>query len=163
MWSEQDSTGPEKSNENQVFCARFKHMTLEVEERQRSNMDAHKSIAKQDNILISRKKSTAVTIQPLDVKIEPQPNQAETITKRPLHEHENPATKNLKIVCGGFMRGKSETCEDAFFASERSFGVADGVSGWNDFGFSSQEFATQLMMFSKQEAEYFDAEPGEKK
>lgn len=60
------------------------------------------------------------------------------------------------------MRGKSDTCEDAFFVSERSFGVADGVSGWNDFGFSSQEFATQLMSFSKQEAEQFDKQPGEK-
>jgi hypothetical protein len=33
MWSEQDSTVPDKSNESQVFCARFKQMTLEVEER----------------------------------------------------------------------------------------------------------------------------------
>lgn len=42
--------------------------------------------------------------------------------------------------------GKSEdSCEDAYFISEEGFGVADGVSGWNDYGFSSKGFATELM------------------
>ncbi len=43
--------------------------------------------------------------------------------------------------------GKSEhsSCEDAYFISEKGFGVADGVSGWNDYGFSSKGFATDLM------------------
>ena len=36
-------------------------------------------------------------------------------------------------------------CEDAFFVSDRAFGVADGVSGWNDFGFSSYAFSHSLM------------------
>lgn len=40
--------------------------------------------------------------------------------------------------------------------SERGFGVADGVSGWNDYGFSSHEFANQLMEFSRAELEKFD-------
>jgi len=29
--------------------------------------------------------------------------------------------------------------------------VADGVSGWNDYGFSSSAFSTQLMAFSQEE------------
>jgi len=28
--------------------------------------------------------------------------------------------------------------------------VSDGVSGWNDYGFSSEQFSLQLMSFSKQ-------------
>jgi hypothetical protein len=57
------------------------------------------------------------------------------------HKHEA-HQKQLRIICAGHTRGKTaETCEDAYFTSDRSFGVADGVSGWNDFGFSSQEFA----------------------
>jgi serine/threonine protein phosphatase PrpC len=34
---------------------------------------------------------------------------------------------------------------------ERGFGVADGVSGWNDYGLSSSAFSTQLMAFAKEE------------
>ena len=59
MWVDRESTIPDKST-NQMFCARFQQMTLEVEERQRSNLDTIKK-SKQDNILISRKKSTAPT------------------------------------------------------------------------------------------------------
>lgn len=40
-------------------------------------------------------------------------------------------------------------CEDAYFISERGFGVSDGVSGWNDYGFSSDQFSLQLMFNSK--------------
>ena len=36
-------------------------------------------------------------------------------------------------------------CEDAYFITERGFGVADGVSGWNDYGFSSEAFSNSLM------------------
>jgi hypothetical protein len=43
-----------------MFCARFQQMTLEAEERQRSNFETIKK-SKQDNILISRKKSIAPT------------------------------------------------------------------------------------------------------
>ena len=56
----------------------------------------------------------------------------------------------LKIVNGYHTIGKGEdgdtTNEDAFFLTERGFGVADGVSGWNDFGFSSQAFSNALMV-----------------
>lgn len=53
---------------------------------------------------------------------------------------------NLEIVSGHHSIGKSsQTNEDALFVSERSFGIADGVSGWVDFGFSSKEFSNQLM------------------
>jgi formylmethanofuran:tetrahydromethanopterin formyltransferase len=48
----------------------------------------------------------------------------------------------IRLVTAGFKVGKvPETCEDAFFITERGFGVADGVSGWNDYGFSSSAFA----------------------
>lgn len=59
---------------------------------------------------------------------------------------------DISIVSGGFQIGKHPTsCEDAFFIHERGFGVADGVSGWNDYGFSSSAFSTQLMVFSQEE------------
>lgn len=44
---------------------------------------------------------------------------------------------------------KHPKCEDAFFISESGFGVSDGVSGWNSYGFSSDEFSKQLMNFAK--------------
>lgn len=46
-------------------------------------------------------------------------------------------------------------CEDAFFITERGFGVSDGVSGWNDYGFSSEAFSHQLMDFCKEEIDNF--------
>ena len=62
--------------------------------------------------------------------------------------HKHPPVLNLKhaIVSGAHTIGKTETSnEDAFFISDRSFGIADGVSGWADMGFSSQAFSRQLM------------------
>lgn len=48
----------------------------------------------------------------------------------------------MRIVTGAFKLGKvPDQCEDAFFITDRGFGVADGVSGWNDYGFSSSLFA----------------------
>lgn len=48
----------------------------------------------------------------------------------------------MKIVSGAYKIGKvPEQCEDALFITDRGFGVADGVSGWNDYGYSSQDFA----------------------
>jgi hypothetical protein len=38
---------------------------------------------------------------------------------------------------------------------DKGFGVADGVSGWNDFGFSPHAFSTQLMDHAKKELENF--------
>ena len=59
---------------------------------------------------------------------------------------------DIKIVSGAFKLGKKpDSCEDAYFIHERGFGVADGVSGWNDYGFSSSAFSTQLMEFSNEE------------
>jgi serine/threonine protein phosphatase PrpC len=52
----------------------------------------------------------------------------------------------MRIVSGGFLVGKmKDKCEDAFFITDRGFGVADGVSGWNDYGFSSSAFSHELM------------------
>jgi len=49
----------------------------------------------------------------------------------------------MKIVTGAYQVGKNpDSCEDAFFISDRGFGVADGVSGWNDYGFSSSAFSS---------------------
>lgn len=54
------------------------------------------------------------------------------------------------------MLGKQDnSCEDAYFITSRGFGVADGVSGWNDYGFSSQGFSQELMFNSKNEIEKF--------
>jgi serine/threonine protein phosphatase PrpC len=62
----------------------------------------------------------------------------------------------IKIITGGYQVGKlPDSCEDAFFITERGFGVADGVSGWNDYGFSSSAFANQLMDYCKKEVEDF--------
>lgn len=51
---------------------------------------------------------------------------------------------------------EDNVCEDAFFVSDRAFGVADGVSGWNDFGFSSHAFSHSLMDYCKEDIENFD-------
>jgi hypothetical protein len=62
----------------------------------------------------------------------------------------------IKLVSGAFQIGKVEdSCEDAYFITNRGFGIADGVSGWNDYGFSSMAFAHSLMDNSKKEIEHF--------
>jgi len=62
-------------------------------------------------------------------------------------------THKLVLVSGSHQIGKiSERhpkCEDAFFITENAFGLSDGVSGWNDYGFSSDEFSKQLMSNAK--------------
>lgn len=64
------------------------------------------------------------------------------------------SNNQVKLKSAGYSIGKqAHNCEDAFFVSERGFGVADGVSGWNDYGFSSHMFANQLMEFSRAEIE----------
>ena len=40
--------------------------------------------------------------------------------------------------------------------------MADGVSGWNDFGFSSQAFSNSLMEFCKKEIDEFDSKFSER-
>lgn len=63
----------------------------------------------------------------------------------------------MAIVSGAHTIGKSETTnEDSYFLTERAFGVADGVSGWLDFGFSSEAFSTELMQLCKDEVGNFD-------
>jgi len=55
------------------------------------------------------------------------------------------------LIQGAYCEGKAKNqCEDAYFMQERSFGVSDGVSGWNDYGFSSDQFSLQLMYYAKQ-------------
>jgi hypothetical protein len=55
------------------------------------------------------------------------------------------------LIQGASVKGKApHQCEDAYFIQDRSFGVSDGVSGWNDYGFSSDQFSIQLMYYSKQ-------------
>mgnify|MGYP000952165806 CR=1 FL=1 len=53
-------------------------------------------------------------------------------------------------------KAQRSVSEDAFFISERGFGIADGVSGWNDYGFSSSAFSTEMMKNCKSELEEFD-------
>lgn len=70
--------------------------------------------------------------------------------------------KELKLKSAGYSIGKqADNCEDAFFVSERGFGVADGVSGWNDYGFSSHAFSNQLMDYCRAELEHCDREAEE--
>ena len=77
-------------------------------------------------------------------------------TKSEFHEHLNNNEQNLAIVSSAFTIGKSKTNEDAFFVMDRGFGVADGVSGWIDFGFSSEAFSHELMDNCKKEIEKFE-------
>ena len=62
--------------------------------------------------------------------------------------------QKIILISGGDQIGKQNKkhpkCEDAFFISENSFGLSDGVSGWNDYGFSSDEFSNQLMRNAKE-------------
>ena len=62
-----------------------------------------------------------------------------------VHSHAFNHRPPLKIISSAFSVGKSETNEDAYFIAERGFGIADGVSGWVDFGFSSEAFSNELM------------------
>ena len=76
-----------------------------------------------------------------------------------LHKHHTQKQNQdpLAIVSAAFTIGKTEDAnEDAYFISDRSFGVADGVSGWVDFGFSSKAFSNALMSNCKAEVELFD-------
>ena len=60
------------------------------------------------------------------------------MAEKPKNNH----STGISIVSGAFTIGKQAgRNEDAFFVSQRAFGVADGVSGWQDFGFSSEEFS----------------------
>ena len=59
----------------------------------------------------------------------------------------------FKIVSAAYTIGKSDTNEDAFFFTDRGFGIADGVSGWQDFGISSEAFSNELMSNCKSEIE----------
>lgn len=74
------------------------------------------------------------------------------------------AMATLSIVSGAHTIGKTaQTNEDAFFvAGERGFGIADGVSGWIEFGFSSDDFSKQLMVNCQLEIERFDAQKRER-
>jgi serine/threonine protein phosphatase PrpC len=78
--------------------------------------------------------------------IEPRPRSLFGLTNEletcplPIVEEEGP---EMSIVTGAFKMGKTPfSCEDAYFIHPRGFGVADGVSGWNDYGFSSSMFST---------------------
>lgn len=77
-------------------------------------------------------------------------------------EEKKEAPKELRLKSAGYSIGKqADNCEDAFFVSERGFGVADGVSGWNDYGFSSHAFSNQLMENCRSELEKCDREAEE--
>jgi hypothetical protein len=53
-------------------------------------------------------------------------------------EEENQDNLPFILIQGAYCQGKQPNqCEDAYFISDRAFGVSDGVSGWNDYGFSS--------------------------
>lgn len=52
----------------------------------------------------------------------------------------------LFLVSGVAYLGKdNETCEDAFFISENSIGISDGVGGWSNYGFTTDLFSKSLM------------------
>lgn len=67
-------------------------------------------------------------------------------------DEEDETIKNAPFVLiqAAMVKGKMENqCEDSYFTCSRGFGVSDGVSGWNDYGFSSDQFSLQLMYNSK--------------
>jgi len=71
-------------------------------------------------------------------KFRNQPSTSELINEEDVDNND----PEMKIVTGGYQVGKNpDSCEDAYFISDRGFGVADGVSGWNDYGFSSSAFS----------------------
>lgn len=89
---------------------------------------------------LMRKKSNVAATK-IDIE-----NMLKTPTVRP---HKCPPRTNdheIQIISGAYSKGKEVSCnEDAYFFTKRGFGVADGVSGWKDFGFSSQAFSNTLM------------------
>lgn len=109
--------------------------------------------------IVTRKKSRKVSIS-LEDHVELPIAKLKDINTSPQKDIQSPLkSKVLKVKSAGYSIGKQpDNCEDAFFVCERGFGVADGVSGWNDYGFSSHAFSTQLMEFCQQEIEKFDLE-----
>ena len=95
-----------------------------------------------------RKKSRKVSIS-LDDHLELSISRFQDINLTPQKDVQSPVkSKVLQVKSAGYSIGKQpDNCEDAFFVCERGFGVADGVSGWNDYGFSSHAFSSQLMDF----------------
>lgn len=80
----------------------------------------------------------------------------EGLKKQSFSDEEGGLNGEIRLVTGGYKVGKfPDSCEDAFFITERGFGVADGVSGWNDYGFSSSAFANALMDNCKIEIEKY--------
>ena len=79
-----------------------------------------------------------------------------------MHKHPENSLLSLSIISAAHSIGKSKTNEDAFFISDRGFGVSDGVSGWNDFGLSSEAFSNELMENCKLEIEKFDRQSADK-
>lgn len=65
-------------------------------------------------------------------------------------EDDEDENSHFILIQAATVQAKMENqCEDAFFITERGFGVSDGVSGWNDYGFSSDQFSLQLMFNCK--------------
>ena len=61
-------------------------------------------------------------------------------------ENDDEDGPEFKIVSGGYKLGKLPTsCEDAYFIHDRGFGVADGVSGWIEYGFHSKGRQVELV------------------
>jgi len=55
-------------------------------------------------------------------------------------------SRDLKLHSAAWVIGKDEgTCEDFFFTTERGVGVADGVSGWSQYGLNAGDFSKVLM------------------
>lgn len=70
------------------------------------------------------------------------------------HESELTNAEPIYLVQNAFIQGKKENkCEDAFFISKRAFGVSDGVGGWSEYGFSSDQFSLNLMLNCKKNIE----------
>ena len=72
----------------------------------------------------------------------------ERVSDMALLEDVEPHSLMLSAFC---VRGKDESCEDACFVCNRGVGVADGVSGWREYGLDSSKFSKELMRNAKQE------------
>lgn len=96
------------------------------------------------NSLFEDKNDSMMTLNELSKKTSEMRNHASQECSCPGSNH-----VAIRLITGASCVGKvPNSCEDAYFITERGFGVADGVSGWNDYGFSSSAFSSQLMQYS---------------
>lgn len=70
----------------------------------------------------------------------------------PSRENKPKPEKSYNFVAGATVFEKRQrSCEDAHFITSKGVGVADGVSGWNQYGLNSAAFSNSLMQNCKKQ------------